>query len=56
MTKWTTITKEGDRLIAVFAGTESEAERVITIQLRGRPGCIDYYKRWTKDGKLITKN
>ncbi len=52
MEKYTAIRKTGSAIIDIYANDMADAERVIGIMLRGRPG-IDYYKMWEDDGKLI---
>ncbi|KKN32525.1 hypothetical protein LCGC14_0812900 [marine sediment metagenome] len=52
MIKYTAIRKNGGAIIDIYANDIVDAERVIGIMLRGRPG-IDYYKMWVKDGKQI---
>ncbi|KKM03518.1 hypothetical protein LCGC14_1773620 [marine sediment metagenome] len=52
MKKYTAIRKNGSAIMDTYATDIADAERVIGILLRGRPG-IDYYKMWEEDGKLI---
>jgi hypothetical protein len=52
MQKYTAMIKKM-RIISVFADSMEDAERIIGIHLRGRPGRHDLYVRWVNGGKEI---
>ncbi|KKN01358.1 hypothetical protein LCGC14_1128550 [marine sediment metagenome] len=52
MKEYTAIKEDGKAIISIYACDLLDAERIIAIHLRGRPG-IDYYEMWAKDGKQI---
>ena len=44
-----------NKIISAFALHKVVAIRIIEIQLRGRPGRVDLYKRWVDGGKVVVE-